>query len=249
MKNNALSRNIQAAVVNHNTSVYAELMLRSLFARHSDRLDIAITVFDNQSSDDRKRLDAFASQMGVPILPSGLEITTKWNSHGEVLSAFAKAHPECDYLLFLDADVCFLQDDTLVSMLEEFKGNDNAFAVAPRLTSNAETEIPVEFWPLIYETRLHPCCALIRNTAIFQKVVWEIGLSCVQYLFARGEEYWDTFQLMTKVMKTHGFQVVRSSSMVQHFFSVSYQWDSAEMRQNKEALRNRLLEQYRSFEG
>jgi hypothetical protein len=68
----------------------------------------------------------------------------------------------------------------------------------------------------------------------------------VQVLWARGEEYFDTFRLMTQVMKTHGLRAIRSEKMVQHFFSVSYEWESPEAMAAKARLRDRLLESYRN---
>ena len=248
MQNNPLSRHIQAVVVNHDTSAYTELLLRSLFARHRGELDFSVTVYDNASQDDRSGLDAYAASKCIPILPSGFETKTKWNSHGEVLSRFAREHPESEYLLFLDADVCFLQDDTLALMLRELQGDETAFGITPRLTSNAESEIAPEYRPVVYDTRLHPCCALVKNTGTFQRVVAEVGLSCVQYLWARGEEYFDTFRLMTSVMRTHGLRAVRSAAMVQHFFSVSYEWEPPEVMAAKARLRDRLLGEYRERE-
>jgi hypothetical protein len=247
LKNNPFSKNIQAVVVNHNTSRYTELLLRSLFACHRGELDISITVYDNDSQDGRGSLLAFTSAANIPVLPSGFEIKTKWNSHGEVLSRFALGHAESAYLLFLDTDVCFLEDNTLIVMLQELQKDETAFGIFPRITSNGESEIGVEFWPMVYDSRLHPCCALVKNTSTFQRVVKEVGLSCVQYLWARGEEYLDTFRLMTQVMKTHNLRAARSSAMVQHFFSVSYEWEPQEIMDNKAQLRDRLLRKYQEF--
>jgi GT2 family glycosyltransferase len=244
MKNNSLSKNIQAVVVNHNTSRYTELLLRSMFARHTDELDMSVIVYDNNSLDDRGGLEAFASAKGIPILPSGFEIKTKWNSHGEVLSRFVQEHPESCFLLFLDTDVCFLEDGTLDLMLEELQRDKTAFAISPRITSNADSEIEREHWPVVYGSRLHPCCALVKNTATFQRVVAEVGLSCVQFLWAHGEEYFDTFRLMTHVMKTHGFRVIHSAAMVQHFFCVSYELEPEKIMNAKARLRDKLLEGY-----
>jgi len=245
MQNNPFSKNIQAVVVNHNTSRYTELLLRSMFAKHTGELDISVMVYDNNSLDDRSGLEAFASTRSIPILPSGFEIKTKWNSHGEVLSRFVKEHPECAYLLFLDTDVCFLENDTLVVMLKELQRDDTAFAISPRITSNADSEIASEYWPVVYASRLHPCCALVKNTDTFQRVVAEVGLSCVQFLWALGEEYFDTFRLMTQVMKTHGFRVIQSAAMVQHFFCVSYEMEPEKIMNAKAQLRDKLLERTR----
>jgi hypothetical protein len=223
-------------------------MLRSLYARHPGELDISVTVYDNESQDDRCALEAFAAARGIPILPSGFDTRTKWNSHGEVLSRFAREHPESQFLLFIDADVCFLEDDTLAVMLQELQRAEAAFGVAPRISSDGKHEIAPEYWPAVYAARLHPCCALVKNSSVFQRVVAEIGLSCVQVLWARGERYDDTFGLMTRVMKTHGLRAIRSTAMVQHFFCVSYEWEPQQVLQAKAQLRDRMLERHRALE-
>ena len=74
-----MSYRIEAATVNHNTSSYVELMLRSLFAGHSPDLAMSVTVFDNVSEDDASGLRAYAEKMGVPIVQSGLTTETENN--------------------------------------------------------------------------------------------------------------------------------------------------------------------------
>jgi hypothetical protein len=133
-------------------------------------------------------------------------------------------------------------------MLEELEGCADAFGVGPRLSWDGIDEIPQEVRegnPDLYDTRLHPCCALVKNTPLFRRVVKEIGLSCVKYLWAEGEEYLDTLKLMTKVMKTHGLNHVISSKMVLHFFCVSYEWDPEPLREIKARRRDRLLGELR----
>ena len=240
-----MSKYLQAVVVNHNTSKYTELMLRSLFARHSNSLDFSITIFDNGSQDDTRGLEDYARERGVAFRPSGLELKTAFNSHGEILRRFVLEHPDCVYYLFLDADTCFIERDTLNTMIREVEQDPRAFGIAPRLSSNGETEIPIEYWQTVYDSRLHPCCALVKNTAIFRRVVEGIGFSCVKYLWADHEEYLDTFQLMSRVMKTHDFRHIRSSKLVLHFFSVSYDWEPADVMAFKVGLRDRLLEELR----
>lgn len=241
-----LSQYIHAVVVNHNTSKYAELMLRSLFARHPSNLDLSITVLDNGSQDGMTELEAYARAKGIPVISSGYEIKTKWNSHGEVMRKFVLEHPDCTYYLFLDADVCFLQDDTIPIMVQELEQAPSAFGIAPRISSNGETEIEEIYWETVYKYRLHPCCALVRNTPVFQRVAEEIGLSCVQYLWAAGEVYLDTFKLMTMVMSTHGLSHILSSKMILHFFSVSYDWEPPHAMAYKAGLRDTLLEELRN---
>jgi hypothetical protein len=73
---------IEAVTVNHNTSRYMELMLRSLFARHPSSLDLSVTIFDNVSQDDATGLRAYAESKGIPIVQSGFTTETENNSHG-----------------------------------------------------------------------------------------------------------------------------------------------------------------------
>jgi hypothetical protein len=96
--------------------------------------------------------------------------------------------------------------------------------------------------PDICDTRLHPCCALVKNTALFRSIVGEVGLGSAKILWAEREEFLDTFKLMTKVMKTHGLMHLISSKMVLHFFCVSYlreptkHWNEAKARRRDELL-------------
>lgn len=243
MNSHSLSKYVQAVVVNHNTSKYTELMLRSLFAHHSNPPDFAITILDNGSQDDTRALENYAGEKGAIFRPSGFELKTAFNSHGEILRRFVLGHADCVYYLFLDADTCFIEHDTLNTMIRELEQDPSAFGIAPRLSSNGETEIPVEHWQTVYDSRLHPCCALVKNTALFRRVVEEVGFSCVKYLWADHEEYFDTFQLMSRVMKTHDFRHIRSSKMVLHFFSVSYDWEPADAMAFKARLRDRFLKE------
>lgn len=243
---------IEAVSVNHNTSAYMELMLQSLFARHASNLNLAITVVDNASEDDMTDLRAYAERMGIPIVQSGFNTRTEYNSHGEILRRFVLDHPDCSHYLFLDADVCFVQDNTLGVMLRDLEEAPEAFGIMPRLSWDGQTELPQEAGegnPDIYRERLHPCCALVRNTEVFRTVVEEIGLSCVRYLWAAREEYLDTFKLMTRVMRTHALRHIVSSALVIHFFTVSYDWDPAAAREQKARQRDALLADLRAEES
>ncbi len=241
---------ILAAVVNHNTSAYTELMVRSLFARHSGREGFSLTIFDNASTDDTSALRAYAAQMGVPIKPSGYQLETQFNSHGDVLGEFVLANPDCDYYLFLDADVVFLQADTIPNLLAELAGDEYAFGIGPTMSWDGLQPMPEPLDnPDIYAARLHPCCALVKNTPLFRRVVAEVGLRCAKLLWAEREEYLDTFKLMTRVMKTHGMRHIISNQMVLHFFCTSYEWDSAELKQSKIARRDALLAKFRAAGG
>ncbi len=78
------AHHIAAVSVNHNTSAYMELMLRSFFACHPTDLSFDLTVFDNASTDDMTELRNYAAKHTVPIRPSGFSLTTEYNSHGDV---------------------------------------------------------------------------------------------------------------------------------------------------------------------
>lgn len=239
---------IEAVTVNHNTSSYMELMLRSLFARHPPGLNLSLTVFDNASVDDMTELHAYAGRVGLPIVQSGFTTQSQHNSHGQILRRFVLGHPDCTHYLFLDADVCFVTDRTLDTMLEELERAPRAFAIGPRMSWNGATELPEALRPEVYDRRLHPCCALIENTEVFRRVVAAVGLSCMKYLWAEREEYLDTCELMTRVMGTHGLHHVRSSRMVIHSFAVSYDWDPEHFRQEKAQRRDVLLRDLRAAE-
>jgi hypothetical protein len=207
---------------------------------------MSITLFDNASQDDMTELQTYAEAMGIPMVQSGFTTQTELNSHGEILSRFVLEHPRGTHYLFLDADVCFVQQDTLHVMLEELEESDGAFGIGARMARwGGVVEIPQEYRDRLYGSRLHPCCALVKNTELFRRVVKKIGLSGVKYCWARGEEYLDTFELMTKVFKTHGLRHVLSSKMVIHFFSVSYDQDATDVVELKEKRRDELLREYR----
>lgn len=244
---------IEAVVVNHNTSAYTELMLRSLFQRHPD-FPLALTVLDNASTDaGLPALMAYARQRAVPVRPSGFGLDTRNNSHGELLRRFVLDHADCTHYLFLDADVCFTQDDTLPTLLAELAAAPDAFGIGPRMSLwDDVTEIPLDVRqanPDICDARLHPCCALVRNTPLVRMVVDAVGLMAGQVLWAEREEYLDTFKLFTRVMATHGQRHVLSSAMLLHFFAVSYAWDAEAVRAQKAEERDRRLARLRAGEG
>lgn len=241
---------IEAVTVNHNTSRYMELTLRSLLAHHAHGLNINLTVFDNASTDDTAELVAFAQSRNIPFLQSGFSTATANNSHGEILSRFVLEHPNCTHYLFLDADICFLEDNVLQALLDELEAEPQAFGIGPTMSWDGIMAIPADVRaanPDICDARLHPCCALVKNTPVFQSVVREIGLSCAKQLWANGDEFLDTFKLMTTVMKTHGLKHLVSAKMLLHFFAVSYVWEPAQQwAEAKAQRRDALLTQYRS---
>jgi len=242
--------NINAVTVNHNTSLFAELMLRSLLRCHGTGL--SVTVLDNASSDahDMASLSAFAAARGIPILQSGFDTVQRHiNTHGEVLRQFVLSHPDCSHYLFLDPDVYFMDESTIDVMLSELESDESAFAIMPRCTwdgkndhslatGNALTgkrclmrysmcwsegaEVPTAECEGVLGARLHPFCALIKNSLPFRRTVEEVGLSIASVFAVKSGLCWDTLGLMTAIMKTHGLGYRLSSAMVFHFFGVSY---------------------------
>ena len=138
-------------------------------------------------------------------------------------------HRDCTHYLFLDSDVCFLEDNMIEKMLTELEENEDAFGIGPRMSWDGVAEIPEDARrnnPDICDARLHPCCALVKNSALFREIVKENGSSSLKYLWAEGGEIADIFKMMTKVIKTHGLKHMISSQMVLHFFCVSHVWES-----------------------
>ena len=247
-----MSVHIEAVSVNHNTSAYMELMLRSFLAYSPAPLSYSLTLFDNASNDDTSALDALAHQHRVSLIQSGWGLETKGNSHGDILRQFVLTYPGCSHYLFLDADVVFLAPQTIQTMLVELEHDAMAFGIGARMSWDGVSEIPKairESNPDICDARLHPCCALVKNTPLFRTVVDVIGLACATLHGADRDEFLDTFKLMTRVMQTHGLRHTLSSMMVQHFFCVSYDWDTAEVRLAKAQTRDRLLAKFRADEA
>jgi hypothetical protein len=223
------TRRIAAVTVNHNTSLYTELMLRSLFATHppAGKLGLSLTVLDNDSEDDPSGLRAYAAEVGVPVVPSGFTTHTKHNSHGDNLRSFFLDHPDATHYLFLDADAVFSQPNAIGTMADELDAApDDVYAIGARIASPWELDkhnvVEPERIANLYERRLHPFCALFRNTPLFRRVADQIGFHCYRSLWAERDQYLDTCELMTVVMRTFGYRYLRSSALVGHFFAVSY---------------------------
>lgn len=236
---------IAAVLVNHNTSTFSELAIRSLFVQNPD-LDLKLTVYDNASVDDRGGMLSAAGTYGAQVLQSGFPISTPGNSHGEILRRFVldPANEQADQLLFLDADICFTRPGTITTLLTVLSKHPDAFGVGPRMSWDGETPMPTTLSdnPNLYVNRLHPCCALIANTPVFRSVVDHIGLSCARMLYADHEDYLDTFELMTKVMRTHQLRhVIADDALIMHAFAVSYPDESSALIPQKAQRRDRWL--------
>ncbi|MGW0228203.1 hypothetical protein ACWDWO_07805 [Actinopolymorpha singaporensis] len=255
---------IQVVTINHGTTDYADLFLRSLIAHHPDRSELRVLVLDNDSG-DVQRLD-WARRFGVRIRASGYSLDASVNTHGEILRDAVLAEPDCDAYLFADSDVCFVSDDTLGATARELDSTPDAFAVealwaneddtifhhragAPPGTSRIRESVrfaggdwgePYEF-DVDYGDRVHPFCVLVRNDPPFRSTVELLGLSPAMTQCVRGAMFWDTFGLLTQVMRTHGRSWALSSRRVVHFAGVSWQSEYAE---DKAARRDTLLGRY-----
>lgn len=242
---------IEAVTVNHNTSVFVELMLRSL--RLCMHPSISITVMDNASSDvdDMHKLSAYANSQSISLVQSGFDTKPKHvNSHGEVLRDFVLSHSDCSHYLFVDPDIYFTDRDAIEVMRDKLDATPSAFAVVPRIILDGDysscslkksseysrgisamnysmrwqngAQSPFAECLATMGSRLHPFCALIENSDLFREVVNEVGLSNAWTFEVKNGTHWDTLGLMTAVMKTHGLQYSRSSVKVLHFSGVSH---------------------------
>jgi hypothetical protein len=197
---------IEAIIVNHNTSPYAELALRSLRATTS-RDDLNVTVVDNHSADDTSALRAACDRLEASFELSRWPVEDQSvNTHGDVLRDFVLARADCDAYLFLDADIVFTQDRTVDTMSDELMSADAVWAVQARMSWDGTNEIPMGSlwqrrdheihlaskrvqpgtdWPLTQlkvhsgtvMPRCHPGCALVRNSQLLRGVADRLGFS------------------------------------------------------------------------
>lgn len=260
---------IQVITVNHGTTDYAELLIRSLLRHHPDRPDIEILVLDNES-DGFERLRQFVAD-GVVIERSGYGIAHTLTTHGEILRNAILAHPDCDAYLIVDCDVCFRTDDTIGKLASELAADFGLFAVQATWLTQDETPLPASdpFAPMPVSTvresvrgsadapwsdpieyrvelqltdRVNPFCALIRNSPELRLAVEHVGLSPAVVQSERGGKWWDSLGMLTQIMKTHGLTWKQSDVGVIHFGNVS--WDPT-WATEKAAARDKLLAEYR----
>ena len=240
-------------MVNHNTSTFAKLAIRSLFTNNPDYA-LDLVVYDNDSNDvGLADLQALTRRLGVPFTASGFPIETANNSHGEILGRFVldPAIREADYLLFLDSDICFTRPGVLAQLLAALEADPTAFGAGPVLTWDGETDITPRDSTL-YTSRLHPCCALVRNTDLLREVVTHIGLTPGNVIWADHTDhtdYADTFAMATRVMRTHGLHHVLVDVPIAHAFEISYIGDAEALRSDKEQRRDHWLAHFRAADS
>ena len=264
---------ICGVTVTHDSADFVELMLRTLFLTNNlAGLKFTMTVLDNSSGDPhRARLASYLGEHDIPIRPTGFAHYIAAEQHGVALSNFVRSDADCTHYLFLDADMWFIEPETIATMLRELEAAPaNTFGVQARIFGyylgrvyegrdgipgtnyweDKEAAWPIEFegrhYANRYATRISPVCSLIANTPLFRRLVDTVGLSQA-IRFGVGEViYHDTFSLMTHVMATHGQKFIVSSRTVNHFGQTTYVSDERSPRDRDCSL---LLEELRAGRG
>lgn len=264
---------IRGVTVTHDSADFVELMLRTLFLTNNlSDLAFTMTVLDNSSGDPhRARLESYLGEHDITIRPTGFAHYIAAEQHGVALNNFVRSDPDCTHYLFLDADMWFIEPDTIATMLRELEAaSANTFGVQARIFGyylgrvyegrdgipgtnyweDKDAAWPIEFedrhYANRYATRISPVCSLIANTPLFRRLVDGVGLSQA-IRFGVGEViYHDTFSLMTRVMATHGQEFIVSSKTVNHFGQTTYLSAERPPRDRDCAL---LLEELRAGRG
>lgn len=244
---------VEACIVNHNTSEFAELALRTLVLTHEERLasgQLRITVVDNHSTDaGLTELRAACSETGTVFERSRWPASEAVvNSHGDVLRDFLLAKPDATHLCFVDADIFFLSDDCVGVMLDELAENPDLWAVQARyhwVEASHGSGASLNVWAgrrqALYigvdgttlerpfhgqcKPRCHPGCTLIANTPTFRRVADTVGLSAAIVIGVDETTagFADTLGLASLTMATHGLRYRLSESTVGHYHCVSYE--------------------------
>jgi hypothetical protein len=133
-----LLESVEAVIVNHNTSRYAEIGLRSLcLAATASGTDVRVTVVDNHSTDDTEPLRMAVEECGacweLSRWPAGRHAL---NTHGDVLRDFVLARPEAPGFLIADSDICFLEPSAIGTMLMELVEDPGVWAVGAQLLTD-----------------------------------------------------------------------------------------------------------------
>ena len=236
---------IYGVTLNHNTSHFVELMLRTLFLTNQlDTFDLTMTILDNASDDDQlPALRSYLDTRRVSVQQTGFDTAIAVEKHGAALQAFVMQHPECSHYLFLDSDMWFVERDTIGTMLHELDGaGPDVFGNQARIAGYYAGRIieghggvpgagDPPTWQTTYDGRTYvtsitprcsPVCSLIKNTPLFRRVVEIIGFTPIRRLHFDRELYYDTFGLMTSVMQTHQQRFIVSSKTINHFTQATY---------------------------
>jgi hypothetical protein len=266
------SAKVYGVTVNHNTSHFVELMLRTMFFTNDlSDIDFHMFVLDNGSDDEHlKQLKAYSSDQSIPLIQTGLDNTFAPEKHGAAFDNFVEEYSDCTHYLFLDSDMWFVEDNTVPTMLSELSESPlSVFANQARIYGyyayrviEGRDGIPgvgdvddfppwqVSCYGTDYTTRLvrrcSPVCSLVVNTPVFRKVVEIIGLGRAMGFEVGTARWYDTFSLMTHVMATHNLRFMVSSKRINHFTMTGYQ---PEARGLKDSNCLTMLEELRAGRG
>jgi hypothetical protein len=240
---------IYGVTVNHNTSHFVELMLRTLFFTNTlDSIDFQMFVLDNSSEDKYLgQLKTYLADHRIPLIQTGFDSSLAPEKHGAAFDNFVKEYDDCTHYLFLDSDIWFVEENTIPTMLDELLESPPAvFANQARVYGYYAYRViegrdgqpgigDVDNFPTWqvscsdaeYTTRAvrrcSPACSLIANTPVFRKVVDIIGLGRAMGFEVGSAKWYDTFSLMTHVMATHNLRFIVSPKRINHFTMTGYQ--------------------------
>ena len=252
---------IEACIFNHNTSPFAELALRSLFATEQDSLP-RVTVSDNHSTDDGLvDLRTAADELGATFIHSRWPAEeANLNTHGDAIRDFVLSKRDAEYFLLVDADIVFTQAGTIATMRGELDDRSDAWAVqaafhwaeehrgsGASLNIGHDAERTMTLRNGRVQTyrgkpRCHPGCTLIRNSAGFLRVAETIGFSCAEVVSGDPDVggFHDTMGLASHAMATQGLSYFLSAARVVHYFNVSYDENTALTAEKLDDCRRRL---------
>jgi hypothetical protein len=207
---------VRAIIVNHNTSLFAELALRSLMWAHTgdSSIDLLVSVVDNHSTD--AELDGLK---GACVEHGAEFVLSRWplaeatlNTHGDVLRDFVLRHDDAERFLFVDSDIDFEEAATISTLAADLAADDELWAVQARFRFSEMRDGPggsLDIWagrPVVLKVgnaidrwehqngfegsiqrRCHPGATLCANTPLFPRVAQVIGFSTAVRLSADSE--------------------------------------------------------------
>ena len=263
---------IYGVTVNHNTSHFVELMLRSLYYTNDlDSINFQMFVLDNNSNDEYlDQLKAYLADQHIPLVQTGFDNSLAPEKHGAEFDNYVNEYSDCTHYLFLDSDIWFVDENTIPAMSAELlESSPTIFANQARIYGYYAYRViegreghpgagDVDDFPTWqvdcsdtrYTARLmrrcSPVCSLIANVPAFRKVVKIIGLGRAMGFEADTAKWYDTFSLMTHVMATHDLGFIVSSKRINHFTMTGYQ---SEARGLKDSNCLTMLNELRSGRG
>lgn len=242
---------IAGAIVNHNTSHFTELLLRTLMLTHQQpSFQLDITVLDNGSDDEHlPALRSYLATQQIPCIQTGFDTAVDFAKHGAALAAFVAQRSDCSYYLCMDADTWFIEPHTIDMMMCELAAaGSDTFANQARIygyyadriiegrdgvpgmsdaTDQQEQSVIYDGRP--YRKRIaarcSPVCTLIANTPQVRNVVTTVGMSPLIRFEVGAYTYYDTFGMLTQVMHTHRQRFIVSATTINHFTESAHRPD------------------------